>query len=67
MAEAKGVDTEDAKSRIWIDKVGTREDRISREAKRKTRRGTEQNSRRQTRGRRREDGGRIASAEVKKM
>ena len=66
MAEAMGADTEDTKSRRWIDEVGTREDGISREAKRKKRRGTEQNSRRRTRGRRREDGGRIASAEVKK-
>ena len=35
MAEAKGADTEDAKSRRWINEVGTRENGISREAKRK--------------------------------
>ena len=66
MAEAKGADTEDAQSRRWIDEVGSREDEISREAKRKKRRGTGQHSRRRTRGRRTEDGGRITSAEVKK-
>ena len=66
MAEAKGADTEDANSMIWIDEVGTREDGFSREANREKRWGTEQNSRRRTRGRRREEGGSNASAEVKK-
>ena len=66
MAEAKGAETEDAQSRRWINEVGTRENGFSREAKRKRRWGTEQNSRRRTRGRRREEGGSNASAEVKK-
>ena len=66
MVEAKGADTEDAKSKRWIDEVGTREDGINRDAKTEKRRGTEQNSRRRTRGRRREEGGSNASAEVKK-
>ena len=54
MAEAKGADTEDANSMIWIDEVGTREDGFSREANREKRWGTEQNSRRWTRERRKE-------------
>ena len=66
MAEAKGADTEDAKSKRWIDEVGTRQDGFNREAKGKKIWGTEQNSRRRTRGRRREEGGSNASAEVKK-
>ena len=37
MTEAKGADTEDAKSRRWINEVGTGENGFSSETKRKKR------------------------------